>query len=73
MIDKREKKFLLFLRRKKSDKKKGKSLIKNRENSLIKTVIFFCFEKVLIRNSSRKLYDASSEEAQFYSTISDGT
>ena len=43
--------------------KKGKSPIKNSKNSLIKTGIFYCFEKVLIRHSSRKLYNVFSEEA----------
>ena len=46
--------------------KKGKSPIKHSKNSVIKTVIFYCFEKFLIRHSSRKLYDAFSEEAPYF-------
>ena len=40
--------------------------IKNGKNSGIKTVIFYCFEKVLIIHSSRKLYDVFSEEAPYF-------
>ena len=40
--------------------------IKNRKNTGIKTVIFYCFEKVLIRHLSRKLYDIFSEKAPYF-------
>ena len=51
----------------------GKSPIKNSKNSEIKTVIFYCFEKVLIKHLSRKLYDVFfGKSPLFCSTISDG-
>ena len=69
-------------KRKKSDKKDGKILtnlyelfsvpitvkspIKNSKNSGIKTVIFYCFQKVLIRHLNRKLYDVFSEKAPYF-------
>ena len=30
------------------------------------TVIFYCFQKVLIRNLNRKLYDVFSEKAPYF-------
>ena len=43
-----------------------KSSIKNSKKSGIKTVIFYCFGKVLIRHLSRKLYDVFSEKAPYF-------
>ena len=43
-----------------------KSPINYSKNSEMKTVIFYCFKKVLIRHSSRKLYDVLSEEAPYF-------
>ena len=41
-------------------------VLKNSQNSGIKTVIFYCFEKVLIRHLNRKLYDVFSEKTPYY-------